>query len=295
MRPCIKSVVVTFNPDIPRFERCLASVANLCEIIVVDNGSDNLGEIEELLKRFPNSRLIELGANYGVYAAANAGIEKAEGADWVLFLDPDTIVLCDPAEVVDLARRSYTKKDVGLISLSRERELRYVRYGYGQIFFEYDFPIFAGSLVRNELLESGLRFDESFFIDAGDMDFPWRVRQMGYAVIATSRICRDQQHGIEGQILGMRVDYHPAWRLYLRRKDLTRLLIRKEFPFVLWAGLFVGDLAKYLVIRRRPDLAFLSTVLGFIDGAFGHRTNLHLMRLLAKAENRSLRDVRVKY
>jgi len=288
--PCIKSVVITFNPDIPRFERCLASVANLCEIIVVDNGSSNVDDIRQLLRRFPNSRLIELGANYGVYAAANAGIEKAEGADWVLFLDPDTIVLCDPAEVVDLARRSYTKKDVGLISLGRE-----LRYGNGQIFFEFDFPNFTGSLVRNELLERGLRFDESFFIDAGDIDFPWRVRQMGYAVIVTSRICRDQQHGIEGQILGMHVEYHPAWRLYLRRKDTTRLFIRKEIPFVLWTVGFVGDLARYLVIRRRPDLAFLSTVQGFIDGAFGRRTNLHLMRLLAKAENKFLGDVRVKY
>jgi len=292
VRPCIKSVVVTFNPDIPLFERCLASVANLCEIIVVDNGSSNVDEIRELLRRFPNSRLIELGANYGVNVAANVGIESAKDADWVLFLDQDTIVLCDPAEVVDLARRSYTKKDVGLISLSRERELR---YGYGQIFFEYDFPIFAGSLVRNELLERGLRFDESFFMDAGDTDFSWRVRQMGYAVVATSRICRDQQHGIEGQILGMHVEYHPAWRLYLRHKGATRLLIRKEIPFALWTSIFVGDLVKYLVIRRRPDLAFLSTVQGFIDGAFGRRTNLHLMRLLAKAENRFLGDVRVKY
>lgn|GEM_PF-4278744 len=291
MWPCIKSVVVTFNPDIPLFERCLASVANLCEIIVVDNGSSNIDEIRELLRRFPNSRLIELGANYGVSVAANVGIESAKDADWVLFLDQDTIVLCDPAEVVDLARRSYTKKDVGLISLSRE-----LRYGHGQNFFECDLPpMFTGSLVRNELLERGLRFDESLFMDAGDIDLPWRVRQMGYAVIATSWICRDQQHGIEGQILGIHVEYHPAWRLYLRRKDTTRLLIRKEMPFVLWAGFFVGDLAKYLVIRRRPDLAFLSTVLGFIDGAFGRRTNLHLMRLLAKAENRFLGDVRVKY
>jgi hypothetical protein len=85
----------------------------------------------------------------------------------VLFLDQDTIVLCDPAEVVDLAQRSYTKKDVGLISLSRE-----LRYGHGQIFFECDFPMFTGSLVRNELLERGLRFDESLFMDAGDIDFP---------------------------------------------------------------------------------------------------------------------------
>ena len=155
--------------------------------------------------------------------------------------------------------------------------------------------MFTGSLARNELLERGLRFDESFFMDACDLDFPWRVRQMGYAVIATSRICRDQQHGIEGQILGIHVEHHPAWRLYLRRKDTTRLLIRKEIPFVLWIRIFVGDLAKYLVIRRRPDLAFLSTVQGFIDGAFGRRTNLNLMRLLAKAENRFLGDVRVKY
>jgi len=290
MQPCIKSVIVTFNPEISLFERCLASVANLCEIIVVDNGSSNIDGIRQLLRRFPNSRLIELGANYGVSVAANAGIEKAKGDDWVLFLDQDTIVLCDPAEVMDLARRSYTKKDVGLISLSRES-----RYGHGKIFFESDFPLFTGSLVRNELLERGLRFDESFFMDAGDIDFPWRVRQMGYAVIETSRICRDQQHGIEGQILGMHVEYHPAWRLYLRRKDTTRLLIRRELPFVLWAGLFVGDLARYMVIRRRPDLAFLSTVQGFIDGAFGRRTNLRLMRLLAKAENRFLGDVRVKY
>jgi rhamnosyltransferase len=81
VRPCIKSVVVTFNSDIPLFERCLASVANLCEIIVVDNGSSNIDEIRGLLRRFPNSRLIELGANYGLSVAANVGIESAKDAD----------------------------------------------------------------------------------------------------------------------------------------------------------------------------------------------------------------------
>jgi len=283
VRPCIKSVVVTFNPDIPRFERCLASVANLCEIIVVDNGSDNLGEIEELLKRFPNSRLIELGANYGVYAAANAGIEKAKGADWVLFLDPDTIVLCDPAEVVGIAPQEGT----GAIALSagtRRSEEK---------FEAIDLSMFSGMLVKATLLEQGLKFDESFFVDQGDFEFSWQIRHMGKRILVTNGRCLDHILGIRRKFLGIDYGYEPAWRLYFIAKDSTRLFLTRKLSFREWVGQLIHFCLVAIISGNGPDPWAISS--GLYDGLFKRRTDLHLVYMLAHVEKKSVKNMRVKF
>jgi len=282
VQPCIKSVVVTFNPYIPRFERCLASVAKLCEIIVVDNGSDNLGEIEELLKRFPNSRLIELGANYGVYAAANAGIEKAKGADWVLFLDPDTIVLCDPAEVVGIAPQEGTGAIVLSPSTRRSEEK----------FEAVDLGIFSGMLVKATLLEQGLKYDETFFIDQGDFEFSWQIRHMGKRILVTNGRCVDHVLGIPRKFLGRYYSYEPAWRLYFIGKDSTILFLMRKVTARFWlrqlifwyrAATMAGSIFGLVAISR-----------GLLDGLLHRRTDLHLVYMLAHVEKKSVKNMRLK-
>ncbi|MGC8615398.1 MAG: glycosyltransferase, partial [Thermoprotei archaeon] len=69
------------------------------EAVVVDNFSSNADIISRLLTHH-HARLIRLEGNYGVYHAVNAGIQYVEDADWVLFLDWDSEVMCDIHEVI---------------------------------------------------------------------------------------------------------------------------------------------------------------------------------------------------
>jgi GT2 family glycosyltransferase len=76
---------------------CLESIEKIdypnYQIILVDNGSTD-GSVSALRVRYPRLHIIENGANMGFSEANNAGIRKAlaEGADYILLLNNDTVV-----------------------------------------------------------------------------------------------------------------------------------------------------------------------------------------------------------
>ena len=74
---------------------CLESVhLTICktkfEVILVDNSSKDKG-LESILKRFPETRLIDNSTNLGFACANNQGAGVAKG-DFLLFINPDTIM-----------------------------------------------------------------------------------------------------------------------------------------------------------------------------------------------------------
>jgi GT2 family glycosyltransferase len=78
-------VVVTYDA-LPWVERCLASVAELVETVVVDNGSTD-GTVAAVRERFPHVRVLE-GENRGLSAGWNRGIHETD-AEHVLVLNAD--------------------------------------------------------------------------------------------------------------------------------------------------------------------------------------------------------------
>ena len=87
-------VVVNWNggEDILRCLRSLTSAPSAGDmaVIVVDNASTD-DSVEQIQHLFPAVHLIQTGANLGFARAANRGLAVAQG-DYVLFLNPDTIV-----------------------------------------------------------------------------------------------------------------------------------------------------------------------------------------------------------
>jgi GT2 family glycosyltransferase len=92
-------LVVTYNSalDIEGLLDSLpAAAAGLCiRSVVVDNGSTD-GTIE-LLRRRPDVRLIESGANLGYAGGINLARGHAGPCDSVLVLNPDLTMLCSLA------------------------------------------------------------------------------------------------------------------------------------------------------------------------------------------------------
>ena len=88
-------VIVSYrNPELTR--ACLTSVfaevdAPSFEVIVVDNDSGD-GTPEMIEREFPAARLIRAGTNVGFARANNLAVRAARG-DYVLLLNPDTVVL----------------------------------------------------------------------------------------------------------------------------------------------------------------------------------------------------------
>ncbi len=87
-------VIVSFNVR-DELETCLRSVVGQTDphptvITLVDNGSSD-GTVEMVRGRWAGVQVIETGSNVGFARAANIGI-KATTSDYVLLLNPDTVV-----------------------------------------------------------------------------------------------------------------------------------------------------------------------------------------------------------
>jgi GT2 family glycosyltransferase len=99
-RPSVAIVIVSFNVR-GELEACLRSLEQDSRtpsrsVVVVDNASTD-GSAAMVRATFPAVRVFEAGANVGFARANNIGI-RATSSDYVLLLNPDTIV---PAGTVD--------------------------------------------------------------------------------------------------------------------------------------------------------------------------------------------------
>jgi GT2 family glycosyltransferase len=93
--PKLSIIIVCWN-DIEVIPECLRSIHAETkevdfEVIVSDNGSTD-SSVQFIRDTYPNVRIVENGTNLGFAKGNNAGIPLVRG-EYVLFLNPDTIVL----------------------------------------------------------------------------------------------------------------------------------------------------------------------------------------------------------
>ncbi len=178
-------------------------------LVVVDNDSrDGLDRVIE--SEFPEVIFIQTGANLGYTGGNNRGLEyaEAEGADYALILNPDTIVI-DPDFVSRMVEHLEKQPQVGIAGprvYLRERGLlqNTVLYAPGlwrnlRHWFIYRLRphrlIHSGdAVVEAEVLNgvclllrlSCLRqiglFDEYYFMYIEDADMDHRARQAGWRI-----------------------------------------------------------------------------------------------------------------
>ena len=89
--PRVSAVVVSFNSR-AHLEKCLASVLDVVdEVVVVDSRSSD-GSADLVRESFPSVTVVELETNRGFGSAMNTGVEATHG-DYLLLLNPDTWAL----------------------------------------------------------------------------------------------------------------------------------------------------------------------------------------------------------
>ncbi|HLB11432.1 MAG TPA: glycosyltransferase family 2 protein [Dehalococcoidia bacterium] len=190
------------------------------EVWVVDNCSSD-GSAALVAREFPQAQLLVSDCNGGYAYANNLALRRARG-DYLLLLNPDTVVQPDAlAEMVafmesrpdvgmvgpklvrddgslDLAcRRSFPSPAVSfyrMAGLSRRfpRSRRFGRYNLTYLDpdqeAEVDSVVGAFMMVRRQAVEQVGLLDESFFLYGEDLDWAMRVKKAGWKVVYNPRV-----------------------------------------------------------------------------------------------------------
>ncbi len=212
-RPGVSAVIVNFNARAHLVE-CVRSLRadGVDEVVVVDNASTD-GSEEVLAAADPDCRFLPTGSNLGFGTAANVGVANT-GADYVLILNPDTIVGQGTSEALasaldqdpllavvgpridnpdgslyPSARRFPQMRDaaghafLGVVwkknrFTRRYRMLDWDHAAAGPV----DWVGGACMLVRRRAFDQVGGFDPAYFMYVEDVDLCWRLRRAGWTV-----------------------------------------------------------------------------------------------------------------
>ena len=214
----MKLSIIIVNYNVKYFlEQCLHSVQKGCngldaEIFVVDNDSVD-GSVKMVRDKFPEVHLIENKENKGFSSANNQAIRRSKG-DYVLLLNPDTIVEDDTLrKVVDFMDQHPDAGGLGVKMLDgkgkflpeSKRGLPYPSVAFFKVFgLSTLFPksrffstyhlgyldkdkthvvdVLSGAfmLLRKKVLDKIGLLDEAFFMYGEDIDLSYRITKAGY-------------------------------------------------------------------------------------------------------------------
>ena len=215
--PTVSIVIVSWNTRDILLD-CLQSIEDETsvshEVIVVDNASHD-GTVEAVRSAFPSTKLIANEDNRGFAAANNQGAEIATG-EFLLLLNPDTVVLdhaidrcvermrtwreerigilgCQVWETPEVLQRTslafpgpqsiikgYFRLDTLLPFLPLIKDTEYSRWDRKS---DRDVQVITGvfMFMPRELIEEDGLFDEQFFVYGEEADLCYRIWQRGLA------------------------------------------------------------------------------------------------------------------
>lgn len=213
-------IIVSYNTR-ELLKKCLESAVNCqlladsFEIFVVDNASTD-GSVEMVQKEFPQVNLIASDKNLGFAKANNLALKQAQG-DYILFLNPDTVV---PLETLPaMLKFMEENKDVGIATCKVElanglldwdchrgfptpwasltrflgcckvfpKSKIFNQYYLGYLpmdkIHEIDSCAGAFLLTRREVLNEIGFWDEDYFFYGEDIDLCFRAKKAGWKVV----------------------------------------------------------------------------------------------------------------
>ena len=276
----INALIVTYNPETECLIRTFDSLKKqVSEIVIVDNGSKNLTEIEKLKPE--NSVLIPLNDNFGNSYASNRGFEylQKNGSDFVILSDQDTIY---SDNYVEKFKEVFFQRNDAKIAV-------YAPFAFDNISKEF-LPV--GILVNNRIKEivpqedcfvfrtiaSGMiincklfpeigGWNELVFVDVFDYEWCWKVNYKGYKIFVSSDLKISHKFGDKiTYLLGKRIILRSDIRYYYIIKNhiylslTTKYLSRKGrfFIFIFAMKCFAG----FLFFAKNKALMFRAVIDG---------------------------------
>lgn len=224
--------IVTFNPDISRLKKNIeAIIYQVKAVLIVDNNSSNLQEIESL----SNSKIIIIrnNNNKGIAFALNQILDWADkkGYEWVITLDQDSVC---PPDYISTAQ-PYMKAKIGqIVPILFESNSKTYHYlgdkSNGNAVQCVSKSITSASITNVKVWKKIGGFDNDLFIDYVDYDYAIRLRLAGYKILRLNNVFLDHQigHSVNHKVgfINVRVANHSAFRKYYICRNIV-IFIRR--------------------------------------------------------------------
>lgn len=249
----LTACVVTYNPDVKTLMEAVRVIKKSgLSIILIDNNSSDKSFLN-LLRNV--STVIQLENNVGLGKAYNicCEVSKEIGAEWILFLDQDSLPL-EPFNVNEVIEKikNDTKlyHNTAIISINSETATKTSRIN--DDFYLAKYVVGSGMIVKNSICEK-YKFLENLFLYSIDIEYSTRLRRAGYYILAYKKQMLKYKMG-EGL-----VKYNKKISIYLSKslskltgKDLT------SYPFYSNPVRYYIMLRNniYLLARRRVELTY---------------------------------------
>ena len=262
------------------------------EVVILDNASSD-ESVKFLEEQYPQVRIVRNDRNDGTAEGSNVGARAARG-EYLFFISND--MWLEPNVLTLMVRHLETDPQVGICTLKMRRItadgqrlmmldsvggiIDVFGFGYPRGINEedhgqWDTPAeigfsFGGALmIRRALYEKLGGYDPAFFTLTDDIDLSWRVRLLGYKVMAEP-----------GAVLYHRVSatlntpaFKRAYRRFLSERNNTRMLLKNyQWMNLLWV--FPG----HLLLLLAEGLFFLAAGQWALAGA-GPRAMMWNLRM----------------
>ncbi len=225
--------IVTYNPDIERLkDNMTALLKQVKYVYIVDNGSNNILQIENLLLEKNGAILLKkFENNLGIAQALKEIMDysKFQNFKWVLSLDQDSIVEEGLVEKYIEASNLSVCSDVGMFTcLVKDRNFNDTKYEeQDQNLLDVPYCITSAAFTNVEKYFKTDGYDVDFFIDAVDFDICYSLRDIGYRICRINHIglYHEVGHGENRKFLGKSiVVYHQKpFRIYYYSRNMVAM------------------------------------------------------------------------
>lgn len=237
--------IVTFNPEINLLKNNIESILpQVQELVLFDNGSRNITEVQKLAASYDNCSCIHDEENRGIAYALNRLCEWGEDNKytWIITLDQDSI---SPQGLVENLSK-YAGTDVAVIApnIVYKNNEEYAVHTEKR-HEEVPWVITSASLTNLSVWKTLDGFDEWLFIDGVDYDYGIRANKNGYKVIRSYETELLHELGnlkcvnVLGKVLY--VTNHSAFRKYYMTRNTIYLRDKLK------QGQPVRTIAKYVI------------------------------------------------
>jgi len=239
------------------------------EIVVADNGSTD-DSLDWIKQNFPQIKIIAFDQNYGFSEGYNRAIALVD-TEFSVILNSD----CAPAErwLEPLLEIMTDQPDVAAVvpkikDFNNQKMFEYAgaaggfidRFGYafcrGRIFdvleedngqYDTERKIFWGSgaalMVNNEIFNQSGGFDKDFFAHMEEIDWCWRVKNMGYDIMFTPK---SEVFHVGGGTL----PYNDYKKSFFNFRNNLFLLVKNRHGFNGWLILIFRIILDYVAVLK---------------------------------------------